>query len=82
MSHHAWAAGWENWVECMWASAKSSPLLGKLRQMPHDSAGKSQDSRAGERGKGIMQRERQCLPNCVPTTLVFRGSGNSKAPQT
>lgn len=52
------------------------------RQMPHDSAGKSQDSRAGERGKGVMQRERQCLPNSVPTTLDFRGSGNSKAPQT
>lgn len=57
------------------------PLLGKLRQMSHDSAGKSQNSGAGERRKRNNVEEEAPL-DCVPTTLVFRGSGNSKAPQT
>lgn len=40
------------------------PLLGKLRPMPHSSAGKSPNSVAGERRKRSMQRDRPCLLVC------------------
>lgn len=56
------------------------PLQGKLRQMPHDSAGKSQNHGAGESRKRNNVRERQCSLDIMPTILVFRGSGNDKAP--
>lgn len=74
-------AGWQNWWEHIGATAKlGNHLLGKLRQMPHNSAGKSQSNGAG--GKGITQKERQCSVECVPTVLVFRGSRTTKDPQT